>query len=160
MDTTLVQSKFQELLNDVRVQLLEAQIAFDTWFTLLPTEDNDILDTLNGFKGFFLPVRAAHYEIGAKIDPIEINEVSSLLEDLQGVFNDVYGAVHKGESWLFEPLEKGDTNNLLQTIQAHHRVITPATFVAFNAIRGQDDLAAYLVPSDDLERLREALEQQ
>jgi len=50
------------LLDEVRGQLLQAQISFDIWLGLSPMEDNDISDIVNSFKGFFIPTRAAHLD--------------------------------------------------------------------------------------------------
>ena len=51
--------KLESILEATRLQLLAAQISFDTWLELIPTEDNDKLDILNAYKGFFIPARSA-----------------------------------------------------------------------------------------------------
>ena len=52
-------TEFEALLNEVRGQLLDAQISFDIWLGLSPMEENGILDIMNSFKGFFIPTQAA-----------------------------------------------------------------------------------------------------
>ena len=54
-------AKFETLLNEIRGQLLQAQTSFDIWFNLQPQE-NEMLDTLNSFKGFFIPTLDAHLD--------------------------------------------------------------------------------------------------
>lgn len=53
------QVEFETLLEDVRNHLIHAQLSFDVWNNLRPTEENDTLDILNAFKGFFKPVMGA-----------------------------------------------------------------------------------------------------
>ena len=57
--TVLEKQKLQTLLEVTRLQLLSAQISFDTWLELVPTEDNNKLDILNTYKGFFVPASSA-----------------------------------------------------------------------------------------------------
>lgn len=52
--------EFKSLLEELRKQLLNAQIHFDIWEKLWPTEDN--VNVINSFKGFFLPTRNAHLD--------------------------------------------------------------------------------------------------
>ena len=53
-------SEFKSLLEELRKQLLDAQIHFDIWEKLWPTEEN--VDVINSYKGFFLPTRNAHLD--------------------------------------------------------------------------------------------------
>jgi hypothetical protein len=53
-------SEFELLLEEVRKQLLDAQIHFDIGEQLWPTAEN--VDVLNAYKGFFLPTRNAHFD--------------------------------------------------------------------------------------------------
>ena len=54
-------AKFETLLNEIRGQLLQAQTSFDIWFNL-QAQDNDMLDILDSFKGFFIPTQDAHLD--------------------------------------------------------------------------------------------------
>ena len=52
--------EFKSLLNAVRLQLLDAQMHFDIWEELWPTQEK--VDIINAYKGFFLPTRDAHLD--------------------------------------------------------------------------------------------------
>ena len=53
-------TQFETLSDTVRRQLLDAQMSFDIWESLWPTEEH--VDILNAFKGFFVPTRSAHLD--------------------------------------------------------------------------------------------------
>jgi len=53
-------TELELLLDEVRKQLLDAQIHFDIWEQLWPTEEN--ARVLNAFRGFFTPTRNAHLD--------------------------------------------------------------------------------------------------
>lgn len=52
--------EFESLLDEVRKQLLDAQIHFDIWEQLWPTEEN--VHIINVYRGFFQPTRIAHLD--------------------------------------------------------------------------------------------------
>lgn len=53
-------TQFMSVLEEVRQQLLEAQIHFDIWQELLPTER--VIEVINRYRGFILPTRKAHLD--------------------------------------------------------------------------------------------------
>jgi len=53
-------TEFKSLLEEVRKQLLDAQMHFDIWEQLWPTEKK--VDVINSYIGFFQPTRAAHLD--------------------------------------------------------------------------------------------------
>lgn len=53
-------AEFELLLENVRRQLLEAQLHFDIWAQLQPTKEN--VDVIEAYRGFFLPSQNAHID--------------------------------------------------------------------------------------------------
>ena len=53
-------TEFKSLLTEVKKQLLDAQMHFDIWEQIWPTEQN--VEVINSYKGFFLPTRDAHLD--------------------------------------------------------------------------------------------------
>ena len=53
------QTKFEILLDNIRIQLLEAQISFDIFLVLAGPEDDDVSGTMGSYIGFFKPTRDA-----------------------------------------------------------------------------------------------------
>lgn len=53
------QTKFEILLDNIRIQLLEAQISFDIFLALSGPEDDAVSGTVGSYIGFFEPTRAA-----------------------------------------------------------------------------------------------------
>lgn len=53
-------SEFKSLLEELRRQILDAQIHFDIWEKLWPTGEN--VGVINSYKGFFIPTRNAHLD--------------------------------------------------------------------------------------------------
>lgn len=52
--------EFESILEILRKQLLDANIHFNIWEQLWPTEQ--VVDVINQYKGFFLPTRDAHLD--------------------------------------------------------------------------------------------------
>lgn len=94
-----MKEKCEALLEEIRRQLLQAQISLDIWLALLPMESNDVMDTVNMFKGFFIPTRAAHLDrclikIGNTLDKKHKKAASfyrllSMLEQEPGIAPDL-----------------------------------------------------------------------
>jgi hypothetical protein len=53
-------AEFENLLEELRKQLLDACVHFDIWEQLWPTEE--AVDVINQYKGFFIPTRNAHLD--------------------------------------------------------------------------------------------------
>jgi len=54
------QEEFENVLEILQKQLLDASVHFDIWERLWPTEQ--VVDIINQYKGFFLPTRDAHLD--------------------------------------------------------------------------------------------------
>ena len=53
-----ISAPFDRLMEEIGSQLVQAQSSFDIWQALWPTEN--VVDTVNAYRGFFIPTRDAH----------------------------------------------------------------------------------------------------
>jgi len=221
------QAKFENLLDSIRLQLLEAQLGFDVWSILTPTEENDTLRVLNAYIGFFYPTidalrdrflikianvmdakrwrapsffrvismikqdqtlvpglnldtlkeridnqkkvtgkvlqlrhkMAAHWELEANIPSVSVEEIRSLLEDLEKTYNDIHRSLHPSETQSFRVLEVSDARHLVNSLKQYLAMQAPAGLAVWTAVQDQQAPGMYLVPGAHLEKLKQALEQ-
>ncbi|NQW22911.1 MAG: hypothetical protein HQ475_05640 [SAR202 cluster bacterium] len=101
--------------------------------------------------------KAAHSEINATPEPVHIEEMRTLLDNLEMVFHDIYSFANPGERFSFKILENADTSHLMKALRTHWDVVPKAEVVAWVALKNGSDPDTYLIPSKEIEQLMDVV---